>query len=95
VTGAPLGRGQEGTLTLTVAGAWHQVGPGQCARFPGSLPHSYAGEGTGPVRRTMAVVVPPLRREHAPMAAARHAVGTPGRHWPAGWADRVGQVARS
>ena len=50
---------EEGTLTLTVAGARHQVGPGQCARFPGSLPHSYANEGAGPVRLTMVVVVPP------------------------------------
>jgi len=50
---------EEGTLTLTVAGARHQVGPGQCARFPGSLPHSYANEGTAPVRLTMVVVVPP------------------------------------
>lgn len=50
---------EEGTLTLTVAGARHQVGPGQCARFPGSLPHSYANEGTVPVRLTMIVVVPP------------------------------------
>jgi mannose-6-phosphate isomerase-like protein (cupin superfamily) len=59
VTGAPLGCGQEGTLTLAVAGTRHQVGPGQCARFPGSVPHSYAGAGTGPVRLTMVVVVPP------------------------------------
>ena len=50
---------EEGTLTLTVAGARHQLGPGQCARFPGGLPHSYANEGTEPVRLTMVVVVPP------------------------------------
>jgi transcriptional regulator with XRE-family HTH domain len=50
---------EEGTLTLTVAGVRHQVGPGQCARFPGSLPHSYANEGTTPVRLTMVVVIPP------------------------------------
>src|SRR5262249_9268211 len=37
---------QEGTLTLTVAGARHQVGPGQCARFPAGLPHGYTNEGT-------------------------------------------------
>jgi transcriptional regulator with XRE-family HTH domain len=49
----------EGTLTLTVAGARHTIGPGQCARFPGSLPHSYANEGTTPVRITMVVVIPP------------------------------------
>src|SRR5215510_10906006 len=50
---------EEGTLTLTVAGARHQVGPGQCARFPAGLPHSYANEGTEPVRLTMVVIVPP------------------------------------
>jgi transcriptional regulator with XRE-family HTH domain len=50
---------EEGTLTLTVAGARHQVGPGQCARFPGSLPHAYANKGTDAVRLTMIVVVPP------------------------------------
>jgi transcriptional regulator with XRE-family HTH domain len=50
---------EEGTLTLTVAGVRHQVGPGQCARFPGSLPHSYANDGTAPVRLTMVVVIPP------------------------------------
>jgi len=51
---------EEGSLTLTVAGARHQVGPGQCARFPGSLPHAYANEGTQRVRLTMVVVVPPV-----------------------------------
>jgi uncharacterized cupin superfamily protein len=50
---------EEGTLTLTVAGARHQVGPGQCARFPAGLPHGYANEGTERVRLTMIVVVPP------------------------------------
>ena len=50
---------QEGTLTLTVAGARHQVGPGQCARFPAGLPHGYANDGTVRVRLTMIVVVPP------------------------------------
>jgi len=50
---------QEGTLTLTVAGVRHQVGPGQCARFPAGLPHGYANEGTERVRLTMIVVVPP------------------------------------
>ena len=34
-------------------------GPGQCARFPGSLPHAYANEGTEPARMTMISVVPP------------------------------------
>ncbi len=51
---------EEGDLTLTVAGTRYEVGPGQCARFPGGLPHSYANKGTAPVRLTMVVVVPPV-----------------------------------
>jgi transcriptional regulator with XRE-family HTH domain len=50
---------ESGTITLTVAGRRYQVGSGQCARFPGGLPHSYANEGTGPALMTMIVVVPP------------------------------------
>ncbi|HEX7270111.1 MAG TPA: XRE family transcriptional regulator [Streptosporangiaceae bacterium] len=50
---------EEGTLTLTVGGARHQVGPGECARFPASLPHAYTNEGTDRVLLTMVVVVPP------------------------------------
>jgi len=50
---------QEGTLTLTVAGARYEVGPGECARFAASLPHAYANEGTDRVLLTMVVVVPP------------------------------------
>lgn len=50
---------EEGILTLTVAGLHHRVGPGECARFPGSLPHSYANKGTQPLVLTMIVVVPP------------------------------------
>jgi transcriptional regulator with XRE-family HTH domain len=50
---------ETGTLTLTVAGARHQIGPGECARFPGSLPHSYANEGDTTVTLTMIAVVPP------------------------------------
>ena len=50
---------EEGTLALTVAGTRYQVGPGQVARFPGSLPHSYANEGTQRLVLTMIVVVPP------------------------------------
>jgi transcriptional regulator with XRE-family HTH domain len=50
---------EAGTITLTVAGRGYQVGPGQCARFPGGLPHSYANEGTEPALMTMIVVVPP------------------------------------
>jgi transcriptional regulator with XRE-family HTH domain len=50
---------EAGTLTITVAGQKYQVSAGQCARFPGSLPHSYANEGTEPVALTMIIVVPP------------------------------------
>jgi transcriptional regulator with XRE-family HTH domain len=50
---------EAGTVTLTVAGRSYQVGPGQCARFPGGLPHSYANEGAEPALMTMIVVVPP------------------------------------
>ena len=50
---------ESGTVTLTVAGRGYPVGAGQCARFPGGLPHSYANEGTEPALMTMVVVVPP------------------------------------
>jgi len=50
---------ESGTVTLTVAGRGYQVTAGQCARFPGGLPHSYANEGAGPAVLTMVVVVPP------------------------------------
>jgi mannose-6-phosphate isomerase-like protein (cupin superfamily) len=50
---------ESGVITLTVSGRSYQVGPGQCARFPGSLPHRYANEGTEPVLMTMISVVPP------------------------------------
>ena len=48
-----------GVITLTVSGRSYQVGAGQCARFPGSLPHGYANEGTEPVLMTMISLVPP------------------------------------
>jgi transcriptional regulator with XRE-family HTH domain len=48
-----------GTLTLTVAGAQHQVGPDVCARFSGGLPHKYANDGDTPAELTMVVVIPP------------------------------------
>ena len=35
--------------------------PGQCARFPGGLPHSYANDGAEPARLTMVVVIPPAQ----------------------------------
>jgi transcriptional regulator with XRE-family HTH domain len=50
---------QEGTLSLTVAGEQHEVGPGAAARFPGGLPHGYANHTDTPVQLTMVVVVPP------------------------------------
>lgn len=50
---------EAGTVTLTVAGHAHQVGAGQCARFPGGLPHSYANEGAEPALMTMIFIVPP------------------------------------
>lgn len=30
---------ESGVITLTVSGRVNQVGPGQCARFSGGLPH--------------------------------------------------------
>jgi transcriptional regulator with XRE-family HTH domain len=50
---------ESGTVTLTVSGRGYRVGPGRCARFPGSLPHSYANEGSEPAVMTMISVVPP------------------------------------
>ena len=50
---------ESGSLTLTVAGERHTVGAGQCARFPGSLPHGYANESMQRLLLTMIVVVPP------------------------------------
>src|SRR5579862_3498051 len=44
---------ETGTLTVTVAGEQHQVGPGESARFPGGLPHSYTNNAAGPVHMTM------------------------------------------
>jgi transcriptional regulator with XRE-family HTH domain len=52
---------ESGTLTLTVAGERREIGPGQCARFPAGRPHRYSNEGTGPVRMTMVVVIPPAQ----------------------------------
>jgi transcriptional regulator with XRE-family HTH domain len=52
---------ESGTLTLTVAGLTYQVRAGECARFPGSVPHAYRNEGTEPVSLTMVVVVPPAQ----------------------------------
>jgi transcriptional regulator with XRE-family HTH domain len=51
---------ETGTLTLTVGGEHREVGPGESARFPGGLPHTYTNNGTDPVRMTMVVVIPPV-----------------------------------
>lgn len=50
---------ESGTVTLTVADTRYQVGAGECARFPGGLPHSYANEGPEIARMTMIVLIPP------------------------------------
>jgi transcriptional regulator with XRE-family HTH domain len=50
---------EAGTLTLSVAGERHVLGPGQCARFPAGRPHRYSNEGTERVSLTMVVVIPP------------------------------------
>jgi quercetin dioxygenase-like cupin family protein len=52
---------QSGTLTVTVAGEPHRVGPGQSARFPGGIPHHYSNSGTESAHFTMVVVIPPAR----------------------------------
>jgi len=68
---------EQGTLTLTVAGERHQVMPGQCARFPGGEPHSYANHGQAAVLLTMVVVIPPARPLRTTVRAP-----TPRRLWP-------------
>ena len=50
---------ESGELTLTVAGRIYRLGPGECARFPGDLPHGYANEGTERAVLTMVNVIPP------------------------------------
>jgi transcriptional regulator with XRE-family HTH domain len=50
---------ESGRLTLTVAGQRYELGPGECARFPGDLAHGYANEGTQQTTLTMVVVIPP------------------------------------
>jgi transcriptional regulator with XRE-family HTH domain len=52
---------EAGRLTLTVGGEEYAVGPGQCARFPGGIPHRYSNHGSEPVRFTMVVVIPPAQ----------------------------------
>lgn len=50
-----------GTITLTVAGGSHQVGPQMCATFPGGVPHRYVNAGPEAAEMIMIVVVPPAR----------------------------------
>jgi transcriptional regulator with XRE-family HTH domain len=50
---------REGTVTLTVAGRRHAVGPQMCAKFPGGSTHRYVNEGAETVEMIMIVVVPP------------------------------------
>jgi transcriptional regulator with XRE-family HTH domain len=67
---------ESGVITLTVSGRPYQVGPGQCARFPGSLPHGYANEGTEPVLMTMISVVPPQLGGSAPQPPPKTGTGS-------------------
>jgi transcriptional regulator with XRE-family HTH domain len=50
---------ESGTVTLTVAGSTHAIGPQMCARFPGGVAHLYANDGREPAEMIMVVVVPP------------------------------------
>jgi transcriptional regulator with XRE-family HTH domain len=50
---------ESGELTLTVAGRIYRLGPGESARFPGDLPHSYVNEGNERAVLTMVCVIPP------------------------------------
>jgi transcriptional regulator with XRE-family HTH domain len=50
---------ESGEMTLTVAGQIYRLGPGEAARFPGDLPHSYANEGAERAVLTMVCVIPP------------------------------------
>lgn len=47
---------EEGTLTLTVDGRKHLIGPGTAAVFPGDRPHSYGNEGDAACRFVLAVL---------------------------------------
>ncbi len=52
---------ESGTLTVTVAGQAHEVGPGQSARFSGALQHDYRNAAGQPARFLMVVVIPPAK----------------------------------
>ncbi|MEV2246155.1 XRE family transcriptional regulator [Streptomyces sp. NPDC049970] len=52
-----------GELTLIVDGEPHAVAAGTSATFEAHVPHDYRNDGTEPVEMTMAVSIPPVRRE--------------------------------
>lgn len=52
-----------GELTLIVDGAEHSVPAGTSATFEAHVPHSYRNDGTEPAELTMAVSIPPVRRD--------------------------------
>jgi transcriptional regulator with XRE-family HTH domain len=52
-----------GELTLVVDGEAHAVPAGSSATFEAHVPHSYRNDGTEPAELTMAVSIPPVRRD--------------------------------
>ncbi|WP_405392181.1 XRE family transcriptional regulator [Streptomyces sp. NBC_01102] len=52
-----------GELTLVVDGETHAVPAGSSATFEAHVPHSYRNDGTEPAELTMAVSIPPVRRD--------------------------------
>lgn len=52
-----------GVLTLVVDGEAHAVPAGTSATFAAHVPHSYRNDGSEPADLTMAVSIPPVRRE--------------------------------
>lgn len=52
-----------GELTLVVDGVAHSVPAGTSATFEAHVPHSYRNDGTEPAELTMAVSIPPVRRD--------------------------------
>ncbi|MFJ8886633.1 helix-turn-helix domain-containing protein [Streptomyces sp. NPDC102402] len=52
-----------GELTLVVDGEPHVIPAGTSATFEAHVPHSYRNEGPEPADLTMAVTIPPVRRE--------------------------------
>ncbi|MEV3930578.1 MULTISPECIES: helix-turn-helix domain-containing protein [unclassified Streptomyces] len=52
-----------GELTLLVDGEAHVIPAGTSATFEAHVPHSYRNDGSEPADLTMAVTIPPVRRE--------------------------------